>query len=118
MAFGMKVNMIYFKGTYNHSWSASSKTALISFLYLSLRCWGNYIMKQTMKLPLWKSLLMGPSELSLVTAYPCLPGYHYWAVLVDNLIESKLQGLILCGLEFDSLRSEGVKERDVVVVIR
>ena len=75
-------------------------------------------MKQKMKLPLRKSLLMGPSWLSLVTACPSLPGYHYFAVLVDNLIESKLQGLILCGLEFDSLRSEGVKERNVVVVIR
>jgi hypothetical protein len=33
MALSMKVNIIYFKGTYTHSWSASSKTALISFLY-------------------------------------------------------------------------------------
>jgi hypothetical protein len=37
-------------------------------------------------------------------------------VLVDNLIESKLQGLILYGLEFDRLRSQGVNERDVMVV--
>jgi hypothetical protein len=37
-------------------------------------------------------------------------------VLIDNLIESKLQGLILYGLEFDWLRSQGIKQRDVVVV--
>jgi hypothetical protein len=111
----MKVNIKYFKGNlYSQQISLIQDCVDVLSLLIGESLGELYIEADDQLAPL--EVPLNGTQRVIISDGHALPGDHYFAVLVDYLIESKLQGLVLYGLEFDWLRSEGVQQRDVVKV--